>query len=141
MRVMREETFGPLLPIMRVANAQEAIHLANDSEFGLNASVWSKDKATARSVARAIHSGNVCVNDVVTSYAILELPFGGEKTSGVGRRHGPGGIQKYTICQSVAEDRLGLGSEVNWYPYSARRFGAIERIAGIFGGIKGLLGR
>ena len=141
MRIMREETFGPVLPIMRVADVQEAIQLANDTEFGLNASVWSKDKGTARSVARAIESGNVCVNDVVSSYAMLELPFGGEKTSGIGRRQGPGGIRKYTVCQSVSEDRLGLGSEIHWYPYSARRLGAIEKISGIFGGLKGLFGK
>jgi acyl-CoA reductase-like NAD-dependent aldehyde dehydrogenase len=141
MDVMREETFGPLLPIMRVGDAQEAVNLANDTEFGLNASVWSRDKHTARSVARRIESGNVCINDVVSSYALLELPFGGEKTSGLGRRHGPGGIRKYTISQSLSEDRLGLSSEIHWYPYSPRLLGAIERVSGIFGGLKGLFGK
>lgn len=141
MQVMRDETFGPVLPIMRVADANEAIALANDTDFGLNASVWSRDKGTARSVAQSIESGNVCINDVVSSYAMLELPFGGEKTSGIGRRHGPNGLRKYTICQSVSEDRLGLGSEIHWYPYSPRLLGAIEKVAGIFGGLKGLFGK
>ena len=82
-----------------------------------------------------------CGTAVVTSYGLRERPGGGEKASGLGRRHGPGGIRKYAISQSVAEDRLGLNTEINWYPYSARRFGPLERIAGIFGGLKGLLGR
>lgn len=141
MRVMSEETFGPVLPIMAVRDATEALTLANDSPYGLNASVWSKDLTTARGIARALESGNVCVNDVVTSYGLVELPFGGEKESGLGRRHGPGGIRKYAVTQAVAEDRLGLSREPNWYPYSPRLLGALERISAIFGGLKGLLTR
>ncbi|MGM0576684.1 MAG: succinic semialdehyde dehydrogenase [Myxococcota bacterium] len=141
MEVMREETFGPVLPIMSVRDANEALRLANDSPYGLNASVWSRDRETARRVARRIRSGAVCINDVVISYGLPELPFGGEKESGLGRRHGPGGIRKYAWSQSTAEDRLGLSAEPNWYPYSARLMGLVEKASGLFGGLRGLLGR
>ena len=141
MRIMEEETFGPVLPIMRVQSAAEAVGLANDSEYGLNASVWSRDRESARRVARQLESGSVCINDVVISYAVLELPFGGVKASGVGRRHGLDGIRKYACAQSIAEDRLGLATEPTWYPYSSRVMRVAERAAGLFGGLRGLLGR
>jgi succinate-semialdehyde dehydrogenase/glutarate-semialdehyde dehydrogenase len=141
MTLMTEETFGPVLPIMAVADAGEAVRLANDSVYGLNASVWSRDVTTARSVARSLQSGNVCVNDVVTSYGLVELPFGGEKQSGLGRRHGPGGLRKYAITQAIAEDRLRLSREPNWYPYSPRVLGALERAASLLGGLKSIFRR
>ena len=94
MRVMNEETLALLLPIMEVSDAASALRLANDSPYGLNASVWSRDLPTARALARALESGSVCINDVVTSYGLVEPPFG-ERKSGVGRRHGPGGLRKY----------------------------------------------
>ncbi len=141
MLVMRDETFGPVLPIMAVAGVSEAVRLANDSPFGLNASVWSQDRDLARRVAGSIQSGSVCINDVVVSYGMPELPFGGEKHSGLGRRHGPGGLTKYTVEQSVAEDRLGLAAEPHWYPYSRPRMRLVERATSLFGGLGRLLGR
>lgn len=141
MEIMKEETFGPVLPIMRVTDATEAVRLANDSPYGLNASVWSRDKEHARGVARQLESGAVCINDVVVSYGMLELPFGGVKDSGLGRRHGPGGLRKYCASQSIAEDRLGLRTEPNWYPYSGRLLGAMEKLSGLFGGVRSMLGR
>ncbi|MCB9727305.1 MAG: aldehyde dehydrogenase family protein [Deltaproteobacteria bacterium] len=141
MALMREETFGPVLPVMAVSSAQEAVALANDSTYGLNASVWSRDRALARRVARAVHSGSVCINDVVISYGLPELPFGGDKDSGIGRRHGPGGLRKYTVEQSVAEDRLGLRSEPHWYPYSKRTMRLVARATALFGGLERLLRR
>ncbi|MEZ4269112.1 MAG: succinic semialdehyde dehydrogenase [Myxococcota bacterium] len=141
MLLMRDETFGPVLPIMAVASASEAVRLANDSPYGLNACVWSQDKALARRVAGQIRSGSICINDVVISYGLPELPFGGEKESGVGRRHGPGGLRKYAVEQSVAEDRLGLRSEPHWYPYSKRTMRIVARASALFGGLGRLLGR
>jgi len=141
MEIMQEETFGPVLPIMRVRNAQEAVRLANESRYGLNASVWSKNLPAARQIAKQIESGNVCINDVVVSYSIPEIPFGGVKESGIGRRHGPQGMRKYTRSQSVAEDRLGLRREPFWYPYSPGVLGLAERAAGIFAGVRGLFRR
>lgn len=141
MALMRDETFGPVLPIMAVGSAAEAVRLANDSPYGLNASVWSRDRALARRVAGQVCSGSVCINDVIISYGLTELPFGGEKASGLGRRHGPGGLQKYARSQSVAEDRLGLRSEPHWYPYSKARMRLLERATALFGGLGRLLRR
>ncbi|EUA93899.1 aldehyde dehydrogenase family protein, partial [Mycobacterium ulcerans str. Harvey] len=91
MACMREETFGPTLPIMKVADAEEAIRLANDSEYGLCAAVFSRDLAHAEAVARRVNSGAVTVNDALLNYTALELPMGGAKPgSGVGYRHGRG---------------------------------------------------
>ncbi len=145
MLIMQEETFGPVLPIMEVDSAREALRLANASPYGLNASVWTRDKETGRNLARGLGAGSVCINDVVASYALPELPFGGEKESGLGRRHGPGGIRKYAADTSVLEDRLGLASEPHWYPYSPGLMGLVDRVQGLFGGLGGavqsLLGR
>ena len=90
MECMREETFGPTLPIMKVADAEEAIRLANDSPYGLGGSVFSKDVARGEAVARRIEAGAVCVNDANVNYTALELPMGGAKASGLGSRHGAG---------------------------------------------------
>ena len=104
MTAMTEETFGPTLPIMKVADAEEAIRLANDSPFGLAASVWTKDAARGEEVARRVESGAVCVNDAQINYLALELPMGGWKTSGMGQRHGAPGIRKYCAPAVAAGD-------------------------------------
>ena len=90
MEAMTEETFGPTLPIMKVRDAEEAIRLANDSIYGLGGSVFTKDLARGEQVAKRVEAGAVCVNDAVINYSALELPMGGAKTSGLGRRHGAG---------------------------------------------------
>jgi acyl-CoA reductase-like NAD-dependent aldehyde dehydrogenase len=96
MESMREETFGPTLPIMKVADADEAIRLANDSPYGLQASVFTKDLAKGEQVARRIEVGAVVISDCNANYVALEAPMGGWKSSGLGVRHGPEGIRKYT---------------------------------------------
>src|SRR3989442_3478673 len=101
MDVMRDETFGPVIPIMRVRDEEEAIRLANDSRYGLDASVWTRDLARGARVARRVQSGAVCVNDVLVNYAVTEVPMGGWKESGIGYRHGPGGIRKFCAQQPV----------------------------------------
>ena len=120
MKCMREETFGPTMPIVKVADAEEAIRLANDSPYGLAASVFSKDVAHGEEVARRIESGAVCVNESMTNYLALELPMGGWKTSGVGARHGAGGIRKYTRQQAILVSRLHAKRELTWFPYSKK---------------------
>jgi acyl-CoA reductase-like NAD-dependent aldehyde dehydrogenase len=116
MAVMRDETFGPILPIMKVRDLDEAITLANDSPYGLNASVFSSDRATIERLVSKLETGTVCVNDVMVSYAIPGLPFGGVKQSGIGRAHGIEGIREFTRTKSVAYDRLGLRREPYWLP-------------------------
>jgi len=125
MDVMREETFGPTLPIMKVADAEEAIRLANDSPYGLAASVFSKDVARGEAIARRIDAGAVCVNDALVNYTVLELPMSGAKASGLGSRHGAGGIRKFCQQQALLVSRFHLSKEPQMYPYSekmTRRF-------------------
>ena len=119
MKVMREETFGPVLPIMRVRDRDEALRLANDSPFGLNASVWAKDKDNVEALVAGIESGNVCVNDCIVSYAIPGLPYGGVKESGIGRTHGEEGLWEMSSIKAVAVDRFGLRREPSWFPVPA----------------------
>lgn len=120
MDAMREETFGPTLPIMKVADAEEAIRLANDSPYGLGASVFSKDVGRGEAVARRLHAGAVDVNDTMLNYAALELPMGGWKASGLGTRHGAGGIRKYCRQQSILVSRLHPKRDIHHFPYKAK---------------------
>jgi acyl-CoA reductase-like NAD-dependent aldehyde dehydrogenase len=134
MKIMREETFGPTLPIMRVESEDDAIRLANDSDMGLDASVFAKDPANAERVARRVHSGAVVVNDAVANYFAMEIPIGGIKESGVGARHGKIGIQKYAKRQNLVVTRFGLNRELYYFPYSKRATKLIEwLIVALFG--------
>jgi acyl-CoA reductase-like NAD-dependent aldehyde dehydrogenase len=121
MKIMLEETFGPTLPIMKVRDAEEAVRLANDSPYGLAGSVFSKDTTRGEAIARRVQSGAVCVNDAIINYAALELPMGGVKASGLGSRHGEGGIRKYCSQQSLLiTPRLALKRDLHFFPYSPR---------------------
>jgi acyl-CoA reductase-like NAD-dependent aldehyde dehydrogenase len=116
MEVMVEETFGPVLPIMKVSDAEEAVRLANDSAYGLNSSVWTDDDALGTSVANRLQAGSVCINDCIVSYAVPGLPFGGVKHSGIGRVHGPEGLREFSQIKSVLSSRVGLAKEPWWFP-------------------------
>jgi len=128
MRVMREETFGPVLPIMRVPDEAEALRLANDSDYGLNANVWTRNKHKGTEMARSIDSGSVVVNDCMITYAVAESPFGGVKDSGIGRVNGAFGLRGYCEVQSILIDRVGGRSEALWFPYSQRTLSMIKRV-------------
>jgi acyl-CoA reductase-like NAD-dependent aldehyde dehydrogenase len=117
MDIMVEETFGPVLPIMRVSDAEQALALANDSRYGLNSSVWSEDLGAARSLAERVQAGNVCINDCIVSYAVSGLPFGGVKESGIGRVHGPEGLREFCNVKAVlGQRRLSPPREPWWFP-------------------------
>ena len=116
MDVMREETFGPVLPIMSVADDEEAVRLANDSPYGLNSSVWSGDARRAELLGGRIEAGNVCINDCLVNYGVGGLPFGGVKDSGIGRVHGVEGLQAFSNLKSVLASRVTLKREPYWYP-------------------------
>jgi acyl-CoA reductase-like NAD-dependent aldehyde dehydrogenase len=120
MSAMTEETFGPTLPVMKVRDAEEAVSLANDSPYGLGASVFTKDIAKGEQIARRIDAGAVCVNDALMNYSALELPMGGAKASGLGSRHGAGGIRKYTQQQAILVSRFHMKKELHMYPYSEK---------------------
>jgi len=119
MECMREETFGPTLPIMKVADVEEAIRLANDTPYGLQASVFTKDIAKGEQVARRLEAGAVVVNDCNANYIALEAPMGGWKSSGLGVRHGPDGIRKYTHRQTILLTRFAMKKDLYFFPYKA----------------------
>jgi acyl-CoA reductase-like NAD-dependent aldehyde dehydrogenase len=121
MKCMQEETFGPTIPIMKIRDTAEGVKLANDSEYGLQASVWTSDIKRGEELARQIHAGVVCVNDAQINYSALNLPMGGWKTSGLGARHGANGIRKYTKVQSLMVTRRALKREPFMFPYRAKR--------------------
>ena len=118
MKVMSDETFGPTLPIMRVESADEAVRLANDSNYGLDSSVFAKDPARGEQVARRIEAGACVVNDALANYFAMEIPIGGAKESGLGARHGRIGIQKYCQRQNLVVTRFGPNRELYHFPYS-----------------------
>lgn len=111
MAACREETFGPVVSVYRVASEDEAVRVANDTAYGLNASLWTRDLRRGRALAARIEAGTVNVNEgYAAAYASTASPMGGFKDSGLGRRHGAEGILKYTESQTVAVQRLlGLG--------------------------------
>ena len=122
MRCIREETFGPTLPVMKVQDVEEAIRLANDSSYGLSASVWTRDRARGEQIARRLEAGAVNVNDMFANLFAIPIPQGGWKQSGVGARLGGAhGIRKYCRPQAITAARLTPRSELLWYPYTARK--------------------
>ncbi|HET7735365.1 MAG TPA: aldehyde dehydrogenase family protein [Nocardioidaceae bacterium] len=123
MACMTEETFGPTIPVMRVADEDEAIRLANDSPYGLSATVWTRDHARGQRVARRLDAGAVNINDVFSNLFAMTLPHSGWKASGIGARLGGAyGLHKYCRVRAVTEPRLPvLARELTWYPYSSRR--------------------
>jgi acyl-CoA reductase-like NAD-dependent aldehyde dehydrogenase len=129
MKCMTEETFGPTLPIMKVGDEEEAVRLANDSPYGLGASVFSRDAERGERIARRIEAGAANVNDAMINYTVLELPMGGAKASGLGSRHGAGGIRKYCSQQAiVVTGRLAMKKEPFMYPYKSRTTRMLARL-------------
>ncbi|HEX9481375.1 MAG TPA: succinic semialdehyde dehydrogenase [Solirubrobacteraceae bacterium] len=130
MKCMTEETFGPTLPIMKVRDEDEAVRLANDSPYGLGASVFSRNTARGEAIARRVEAGAANVNDAMINYTVLELPMGGAKASGLGSRHGAGGIRKYASQQAiVVTPKLAMKKELFMYPYKSR---TSKLLAGVF---------
>ncbi|HKT49490.1 MAG TPA: succinic semialdehyde dehydrogenase [Candidatus Angelobacter sp.] len=117
MDLMREETFGPVLPVCSFSSEDEAVALANDSEFGLAASIWTRDKRRGEALARRIHAGTVMVNDVVACFGISEAPHGGVRMSGIGRTHGRYGLEEMVWPKYVDSDRMPQMKKLWWYGY------------------------
>jgi acyl-CoA reductase-like NAD-dependent aldehyde dehydrogenase len=142
MEIMCEETFGPVLPIMRVRDEEEALRLANDTRYGLSATVWTKDVYKGAELAKRIESGGVCINDMTVTYGCPEAPFGGVKDSGVGQVNGESGLKSYCHALPIITDRFGGRQSRSFYPYSAKKDQGMKKVIGwVFGGpLRRLLG-
>ncbi|EDY86263.1 succinate-semialdehyde dehydrogenase [gamma proteobacterium HTCC5015] len=123
-----EETFGPLLPVYRFNTEDEVIDKANDTEFGLSASVWSKDLERADRVARALEVGAVSINNVMLTEGNPHLPFGGRKSSGFGRVHGPEGLLGWTASKAIIVDKQSDKLEANWYPFTIKKYTLLQKL-------------
>ncbi len=136
MLVMREETFGPIVGVMKVKDMNEAVALANDSHLGLSSSVWSRNRKKAEELARQIHAGAVMINDHVMSHGMAETPWGGFKESGIGRTHGAIGFDEMTQPQVIVHDFMPFSRQnMWWFPHGKGKY------RGLLGAIKFVHGR
>jgi succinate-semialdehyde dehydrogenase/glutarate-semialdehyde dehydrogenase len=117
MQIMQKETFGPVLPIAPFDDDAEAVRLANDSEFGLAASVWTRNSERGEAIARRLEAGTVMVNDVISCFGISEAPHGGLKASGIGRAHGRAGMEEMVRVKYLDIDRMPRMKKLWWYGY------------------------
>jgi hypothetical protein len=153
MPVMREETFGPVVGVMKVADLEEAVRLANDSPLGLTGSVWSRNRRKARRLAVRIQAGAVTINDHLTSHGLHETPWGGFKQSGIGRTHGRIGFDEMSQVQCIVDDWMPLVKKnAWWYPHGPEVYrgiaglldflygrGILRRVAGLGRGLRTIL--
>ncbi len=128
MLLYSEETFGPLLPLYSFENDSEAIFYANDSEFGLSASVWSHDLKRAQKIASQIKTGNISINNVMLSEGNHYLPFGGTKKSGMGRFKSHFGLESFSNIKSYLQDKNSKKIEGHWYPYNPEKFKLMQEM-------------
>lgn len=132
MKIMRDETFGPVMPIMKVKDEAEAIRLANDSHYGLSASVWSQNRQRAEKVGRQLQVGSVIINDAISHYGVSLLPFGGVKKSGSARTHDKSEVLQFTQLHSYSIGRSPLPFDLATqmrYPGHYRLGKAVTRLA------------
>jgi succinate-semialdehyde dehydrogenase/glutarate-semialdehyde dehydrogenase len=131
MKIMTEETFGPVLPVMTFKTAEEALSLANDSRYGLTASVWTRDKKMASWMAERLEVGGVTVNDHMITFNEPKAIWGGIKQTGMGRTHGPYGLLEITNIKFVCSDFSGKRSRLWWYPYASSGLRLMEKSLGL----------
>ncbi len=127
MKIMTEETFGPVLPIMTFREPEEAIRLANECAYGLTASVWTRNKKTAAWAAERLEAGGVTVNDHMITFNEPRAIWGGIKETGQGRTHGPYGLLEITNIKFVSADFSKKKRMLWWYPYRPEQFGLMEK--------------
>jgi len=128
MAVATDETFGPVIPVIKVTDSEEALRMANDSRYGLGGSIFSRNKDKAWRLAQDLQAGSVCINDSLINFIVLEAPMGGCKESGLGHRHGAEGIRKFCQQKTILVDRFGLKEEFAWYPMSQRKAKQIRHL-------------
>ena len=131
MALNTSETFGPVLPLVRVKDEDEAVRLANAGPFGLNASVWTSSRAKGRRIAGRLQAGMVMINDVLINFGIPELPYGGVKQSGFGRMMGDEGLLEFSQVKAVADTRVALKRELFWFPYRPKQLAMLKRLTRI----------
>lgn len=135
MKIYHEESFGPILPLISFENEREAVYLANDSQYGLTASVWSKDLKRADRVAKELKVGGVSINNVMLTEGNPHLPFGGVKNSGMGRYKGEQGFLAFTNTKSIIGNPDNSNVEAHWYPFTEKKFNLFSKMmVGLFGG-------
>lgn len=127
MKIMKEETFGPVLPIMSFSEPNEALSLANDCRYGLTASIWTKDKKLAKWMAERIEAGSVTINDHMFSFVEPGAIWGGIKQTGIGRSHGDFGLLGLANIKYVSLDFIKKKSQLWWYPYDASLTKILEK--------------
>ncbi len=125
MRLQKEETFGPVVTIVPISGEEEGLRLANDSPYGLTASVWTKNSVVAGRMASALHFGSVFVNDSLVPSGAGEAPWGGVKDSGIGKTRGPEGLLEMSRIKHVSTERFGLAAPV-WFPYTREKYRALS---------------
>ncbi|MGI8844701.1 MAG: aldehyde dehydrogenase family protein, partial [Thermoleophilaceae bacterium] len=128
MRIMREEIFGPVIPVLEVQSEDEAIALANDSEFGLGASVWTRDRERGERIAHRIEAGMVWINDHMFSHGACSCAWGGLKDSGLGRSHSKFGFYECVSIKTLTSD-AGLIRNLWWHPYDEALGGSLHAAA------------
>lgn len=121
MAIMTEETFGPVIPIMKVKDPAEALRCANDSRYGLSGSLFTRNKIATDEFSQQLHTGALCINDSLVNFIIPDAPMGGRKDSGFGYRHGAEGIRKFCHQKTIVIDRFALKEEFPWYPASKKK--------------------
>lgn len=122
MDCMTDETFGPTLPIMSFTTVDEAVAFANDTRYGLTASVWTKNLDKGRALCRRIKSGTVVVNNCVFTYGFAQCPWGGEKQSGIGRTHSIHGLLDFTSIKNITVNKGLMKEDIWWYPYNEAKY-------------------
>lgn len=127
MKCMREESFGPILPIMTFSNDDEAVALANDSPYGLTASIWTRDHKIAKRLASLLHAGTITINDCVYTHAVCQTPWGGDGISGMGRSHGKWGLMECVRPHHININPIPIKS-LWWFPYSKAVVGAFAML-------------
>lgn len=126
-KIVAEETFGPILPIMTFKTEEEAIKLANDSKYALTASIWTNNISKAKKMASKIEAGTVSINDCLTSFALCQTPWGGPKDSGIGRTHGKIGLMEFLNPKHIHVDKNNQMKKFWWFGYDSARFDMTKR--------------
>lgn len=128
MKIQYNESFGSVISVMRFRTEDEVVALANDSPYGLSASVWSADLARAERIARRLVTGNVSINNALATQGNPALPFGGLKDSGFGRYRGAEGLHAFSNIKSILIDKQSSRLEAYWYPYSRKKYGLFAQV-------------